>query len=112
MRGFRIALLLLALGAPAISRADALGDVHAREADVARVDGERAQLEARRGKLEADGKQLSQEIEQLKAQPAGVRRDARLQELLAQQQTAADALQKLAADARSKSQAVLSARRA
>jgi hypothetical protein len=112
MRGFRVAVLLLALGAPAVSKADALGDVHAREADVQRLDGERAQLEARRGKLEADGKQLSQEIEQLKAQPAGVRRDARLQELLAQQQTAADALQKLAADARTRAQSVLSARRA
>jgi hypothetical protein len=112
MRGFRVAVLLLALGAPAISRADALGDVRTRDAEVTRLDGERVQLEARRSKLEADGKQLSQEIEQLKAQPAGVRRDARLQELLAQQQTAADQLQKLASDARSRAQAVLSARRA
>jgi hypothetical protein len=112
MRGLRIAFVVLALAAPAVSRADALGDVRARESDLVRVDGERAQLEARRIKLEADSRRLAGEIDRAKAEAPGVRRDARLQELLAQQQSAADELQKIAADARARSQSVLTARRA
>jgi len=105
-------LFALALSAPAVGRADALGDVRAREADVQRLEGERAQLDARRGKLETESQRLAGEIDRAKAEAPGVRRDARLQELLAQHESAADELQKLSADSRARAQAVLQARRA
>src|SRR6478735_1567034 len=78
----------LCVGAPAL--ADALSDVRAREIDVQRLDGERGQLEVRRARLEAESQRLAAQIDGAKAEPAGVGRDARLQDLLARQQVAAD----------------------
>jgi hypothetical protein len=104
-----IAFVALLIGGSA--RADLAGDLRAREVDVARLETERTQLEARRGRLASESQRLAGEIERTKAEPPGVRRDAQLQELLAQQQSTADELQRLSAIERTQAQSLLQARR-
>src|SRR4051812_41156999 len=106
-----IALFFAALQAgPA--RADAIGDVRTQQLEVTRLDGERAQLDGRRVRLEHESQDLAAEIERVKAEPAGVRRDFRLQELLASSQAKTSELERVAGDLRTRSQSLVSARRA
>jgi hypothetical protein len=106
-----VALLgTLALAAPA--HADALSEVRGRAAQVTRLENQRAQLDGQRTVLERESQALSSEIDRQKAEPAGLRRDARLQELLAAQKTKADALQKEAGALRAGVSQLTSARRA
>jgi hypothetical protein len=90
-----VTVVLLALATPA--RADVVSDAQAR---VQKLDGERVQLETRRAQLERDHDALAAEIEALKAQPAGVRRDFRLSQLLAAAKAKADELTRVAAELR------------
>jgi len=111
MRLFAVAVLVAVLGSTTPVRADALGEVRARQADVQRLDQERAQLDGRRVRLEQESQALAGEIEQLKTEPAGVRRDFRLQELLPLSKAKSDELERVSADLRSRNQALSSARR-
>jgi hypothetical protein len=89
-------ILLLALAArPA--HADAVSDAQAR---VLKLENETAQLDGRRLRLEYDANSLAAEIERVKAEPTGVRRDFRLRELLASSKAKADELTRIAAELR------------
>ena len=109
----RVLLALIAvLALSGVARADALGDVGAQRAQVARLDGERAQLDGRRVRLEHESQELAGDIDRWKAEPAGVRRDLKLQELLAAQQAKASELDQVAGELRARSSSLLAARRA
>jgi hypothetical protein len=109
----RVAIaLFFALATPGLARADALGDVRSAQAEVTRLDSERAQLDGRRVRLEHESQELAAEIEHQKAEPAGVRHDLKLQELLAASQAKTSDLDKVAGDLRGRSQSLLAARRA
>jgi hypothetical protein len=111
-RPLAAALLLAGLvSASGLARADAYGDVRAQQAEVQRLDGERAQLEGRRVRLEHESRELGAEIEQLKRQSAGVRRDLRLQDLLAGAKARSDELERVAAELRWRASALEGARR-
>ncbi len=105
-----IALFFAAVQA-APARADALGDVQAQQLEVTRLDGERAQLDGRRVRLEHESQELAAEIEREKAEAPGVRRDFRLQELLAASQAKTSELERVASDLRARTQSLTGARR-
>jgi hypothetical protein len=107
VRGVVTVFLLIGL-----AHADALSDLRAREAEVVKRDGERAQADKAFKKLSQEGQALAADIEKLKAEPAGVRRDFRLQELLADAKAKSDALEKLSAEQRAKAAPLANARRA
>src|SRR5262245_51154333 len=88
-------LTLVAYGFPALGQP--LAPI---EREVAQLEVSQAQLLGRRVRLEKESQELSQEIDRQKAAPAGVRRDLRLQELLAAAKTKADELTRLAAEVR------------
>jgi hypothetical protein len=108
MRALCILGLLAAMAAYAFG--DALGDARAREAEVARVTAEAAKLEARQRLFAGDSSRLAAEIDKLKSEPVGVRRDSRLEELLAAQKARSDELALLSPE-RHKKQAQLTASR-
>src|SRR5258706_3864387 len=105
-------VLAIALLVPVAARADALDDVRARESEVRAVDAQRAQLDARRAQLEHDAQSLAAEVERAKAEPAGVRRDLKLGELLAASRAKADELDRVAGDLRARQAQLAPARRA
>jgi hypothetical protein len=103
-----LAVLLLVGSA----HADALTDLRARESEVVRLDGERLQADKNLKKLSSESQALAADIEKVKAEPAGVRRDFRLQELLAAAKVKADELDRLSAEQRGRSAPLAQARRA
>jgi hypothetical protein len=88
MRALCILGLLGALSAYAFG--DALGELRAREAEVARAALDADKLEARQKQLAAESGKLAAEIDRLKSEP--LRRDARLEEALAAQKSRSDEL--------------------
>jgi hypothetical protein len=112
MLGMRPALVLAVAVFAAGGVARAADDiVSAWEQEVADLDAARERVAQRKGALEAESRAEAVEIEQLKSQPAGFRRDLRLGELLASAQQRADELSKVAAELRAREQAVAEARR-
>ena len=111
MLGIRPALVLavatLAVGGAARAADDI---VSAWEQKVAELDTARAQVAQRKVALETQSRAEAVEIDRLKAQPAGFRRDLRLGELLASAQQRADELSKVAVELRAHEQAVAAAR--
>jgi hypothetical protein len=91
--------------------ADTLGDVAAAQREVGQLDGARLQVDARRTGLESESQALAREIERVKAEPEGVRRSLRLQELLAGAKAKADELEVVAGLLRQRAGALDVARR-
>src|SRR5438309_88898 len=75
-RIFQLFALLAVLAGPAF--AETVGESQTR---VVRLENEWTQLDASRVRLETESSQLAGDIERVKAEPAGVRRDFRLREL-------------------------------
>jgi hypothetical protein len=110
MRSCIIGLALLVVTAvPA--RADVLTDVVADQRAVSTLDAARAQVDGHRVALEAQSQEAAAQIEKLKDQPAGIRRDAKLQELLAAQKATSDELERVAGDLRGRTSLLAGARR-
>ncbi|HEX4352338.1 MAG TPA: hypothetical protein VHZ95_05475 [Polyangiales bacterium] len=103
--------LLVLFAATAPARADVWADVAATERAIGQLDSARAQVEGRRRELEQQSRELATQIEAVKAEPAGVRRDANLQELLAAQRSKSDELEHLSADLRGRVSLLAGARR-
>ncbi len=85
-RLFPLLALVALLGArPAFADASpaSLGELQSR---LVKQENESAQLTGRRVRLEQESNDLGAEIERVQAEPAGVRRDFKLRELLAQAQ--------------------------
>jgi hypothetical protein len=110
MRGCVIGLVLLAL-AGGSAHADALADVVADQRAVTTLDAARAKVEGHRVALEAQSRDAATQIERLKISPAGIRRDAQLQELLAAQKATSDELERVAGDLRGRSSLLTGARK-
>jgi hypothetical protein len=106
-RLFTLLTLLAALAGPAF--AETIGESQAR---VIRLENEWTQLDASRVRLERESGELAAEIERSKAEPAGVRRDFRLRELLASAKTRADELTRVAGELRARTAPLGEARRA
>jgi hypothetical protein len=106
-RIFQLSALLALLSGAAL--ADAIGDAQVR---VVQLENQWAQLDAGRVRLERDSSQLAGEIERVKAEPDGVRRDFRLRELLASAKSKADELTQVAAQERALGAPLSDARRA
>ena len=106
-RGVLAAVFLLA-ATPA--RADVWADLAADQRAVTQLDAARAGADARKLELERDSADLAAQIEKLKSD-TGVRRDARLQELLATQKQKSDELERLASDLRGRGSLLAGARR-
>ena len=112
MAGMRLAGALLVLfAATAPARADVWADVAATERAIGQLDSARVQVEGRRRALEQQSRELAAQIEAAKAEPAGVRRDANLQELLAAQRSKSDELEHLSVDLRGRASLLAGARR-
>jgi len=97
---------LLALPARADVWADLASDSHA----VTQLDGARRDAEAKQAALARDNDALAAQIERVKTD-GGVRRDARLQELLAAQKQKSDELERLASDLRGRTSLLNGARK-
>jgi hypothetical protein len=80
-----------------VASADELGDARSR---VIKLENDWTQLDASRVRLERESNDLGAQIEQVKSEPAGVRRDFKLRELLAQAKSKADELTRVAAELR------------
>jgi len=109
MKRFFQLLALLALCGATPAFAETVGESQAR---VVRLENEWMQLDASRVRLETESGQLAGDIEHVKAEAAGVRRDFRLRELLAAQKAKADELTRVAADLRARVAPLTEARRA
>jgi hypothetical protein len=109
MKRFFQLLTLLALCGSGPAFAETVGESQAR---VVRLENEWMQVDASRARLENESSQLAGDIEHVKAEAAGVRRDFRLRELLAAQKTKADELTRVAADLRGRAAPLTEARRA
>jgi hypothetical protein len=105
--GFVLAVLLLAT-APA--RADVWADLAGDQRAVGQLESSRAQVDARRKDLERDSAQLAADIERVKSE-TGVRRDAKLQELLATQKQKSDELERIGSDLRGRASLLAGARK-
>jgi hypothetical protein len=110
MRWCVVGLALLVVSAQP-ARADVLADVVADHRAVTTLDAARAQVDGHRVALEAQSQEAAAQIEKLKNQPAGIRRDARLQELLAAQKATSDELERVAGDLRGRSSLLSGARK-
>src|SRR5438552_1748468 len=106
-RIFQLFALLAVLAGPAF--AETVGESQTR---VVRLENEWTQLDASRVRLETESSQLAGDIERVKAEPAGVRRDFRLRELLASAKAKADELTRVAAELRARTAPLSDARRA
>jgi hypothetical protein len=108
----RSGLLLLAvlLLATTPARADVWGDLAADQRAVSQLEFTRLDAEARKRQLEHDSADLAAQIERQKSD-SGVRRDARLQELLAAQKAKSDELDGLASEVRGRVSLLAGARR-
>jgi prefoldin subunit 5 len=104
-------VLALSMLATAPARADVWADLGADQHAVAQLDSARSEVDARRQLLERQSEELATQIERLKAAAGGVRRDARLQELLAAQRAKSDELERLASDLRGRTSLLAGARR-
>jgi len=93
-------------------RAAPLDPLRAREAEIARLDAERSVFGSRMQRLEIESRGLANQIEKLKGEPAGVRHDARLQELLAIARGKSDELERLSSELRARSAPLANGRRA
>jgi hypothetical protein len=102
-------LLVLATAMPA--RADVWADLAADQRAVVQLDAARAQSEERRIALEQQSQRLATEIDRLKGEPGGVRRDLQLQEQLAAQKAKSDELERLASELRGRLSLLTGARR-
>jgi hypothetical protein len=105
-RFFQLLVLLVAFGGSAF--AQNVGESHGR---VIKLENEWTRLDASRVRLERESGVLSAEIEKVKAEPDGVRRDFRLRELLASAKTKADELTRVAAELRARTAGLTEARR-
>jgi hypothetical protein len=99
-------------GADAAGKGDALVELRAREAELARLDAEQTRDQARLKALASTSQELAAEIERVKSEPVGVRRDFQLQELLAAAKSKSDALDRLASELRGRAASLAQARRA
>jgi hypothetical protein len=110
MRPSALALLgMLVAASPA--RADVWTDLAGDERAVTTLDAARAQVDGHRVALEAQSQELAAQIEKLKSQPAGIRRDRKLQELLAAQKATSDELERVAGDLRGRASLLAGARK-
>jgi hypothetical protein len=100
-------LTVLLIATPA--SAETVGESQAR---VVRMENEWTQLDGSRVRLEKESGELGAEIERVKNEPAGVRRDFRLRELLASAKVKADDLTRVAAELRARTAPLAEARRA
>ncbi|HEX6837175.1 MAG TPA: hypothetical protein VF334_11415, partial [Polyangia bacterium] len=103
-------VLAVSLLAAAPARADVWADLGSDQRAVAQLESGRAGTEARKQQLERDSSALAAQIEKLKNE-TGVRRDARLQELLAAQKQKSDELERLASDLRGRASLLAGARK-
>src|SRR6185369_7585826 len=85
-------LLVLATAMPAW--AEPWADLAADQQAIQQLETARAQTDARRATLERESQGLGSEIERLKAETAGVRRDLKLQSQLAAQKAKSDELER------------------
>src|SRR5438270_10245396 len=104
------ALFVLTL-ATAPARADVWADRGADQRAVREFEVARDDVAARKAALERDSHRLAADIERLKSEPAGVRRDARLQELLAAQKGKSDELERVVGEQRGRLSLLGGARR-
>jgi hypothetical protein len=104
------ALFVLTL-ATAPARADVWADLGNDQRAVRELEAARADVHARKAALERDSQRLAADIERLKAEPAGVRRDARLQEALATQKAKSDELERVVSEQRGRLSLLAGARR-
>jgi hypothetical protein len=102
-------LVLVAAASPA--RADLWADLAATQRAIGQLDAARVQTETRRAELEQQSRALAAQIERVKAEPAGVRRDLQLQDLLAAQRAKSDDLDHVAAELRGRVSLLGGARR-
>ncbi len=103
-------LLVLLLLATAPARADVWADLGADQHAVAQLQSARHDADARRTQLEQQNRDLAAQIERVKSE-GGVRRDLRLQGLLAAQKAKSDQLDELASDLRGRASLLAGARR-
>jgi hypothetical protein len=106
-----VVALLLTVGVAAPVRGDALDEVRTAQGEVSQLDGARAQLDGQRARLERDSHDLAAQIEQAKAEPAGVRHDLKLGELLAASKAKTDELERVATELRARNASLSTARR-
>lgn len=104
------ALLVLML-ATAPARADAPADLGADQRAVTQLERTHDEVDHRRALLEQQSQTLASQIERAKTEPAGVRRDLALQELLSAQKAKSDELERVATDLRGRSSLLSGARR-
>ncbi len=102
-------LVVLATATPA--RADVWADLTADQQAIVQLEAARSQTEVRRGALEKQSQALGAEIDRLKAETAGVRRDLKLQGELAAQKAKSDELEKVGTELRGRLSALATARR-
>jgi len=105
--GSVLAVLLLAT-TPA--RADVYADLAADQRAVGLLEAARTPVEAHQKQLARDNDDLAAQIERVKAE-GGVRRDAKLQELLAAQKQKSDELERVASDLRGRASLLAGARK-
>ena len=105
------AALLVLFAATTPARADVWADLDATERAIGQLDSARAQVDDHRRELEQQSRDLAAQIEATKAEPTGVRRDLKLQELLAAQRAKSDELEHLTSDLRGRVSLLAGARR-
>jgi hypothetical protein len=110
MRVCGVGLVLLVVSAQP-ARADMLADVAADHRAVVALEAARAQVDGHRVALEAQSQEAAAQIEKLKKEPAGIRRDGKLQELLAAQKATSDELERVAGDLRGRTSLLAGARK-
>src|SRR5438309_727488 len=109
MRGVTALFVVLLATSPA--RADVWADLAAGQRAVGQLEFARDDADHRRAELERQSQALAGEIERTKGEAAGVRRDLKLQELLAAQKAKSDELERVAGDLRGRSSLLVGARR-
>jgi hypothetical protein len=102
-------LVVLATATPA--RADVWADLTADQQAIVQLEASRSQTEGHRGALEKQSQALGAEIDRLKGETAGVRRDLKLQGELAAQKAKSDELEKVGTELRGRLSALAMARR-
>jgi hypothetical protein len=103
--------LFVALLQGGVARADLTEDVRSGRAAVERAESARQEREQRQRQLLGESRSLANQIDALKHEPEGVRRDARLRTLLAAAQGKSDELERLSAEDREGSAALQLSRR-
>jgi hypothetical protein len=111
LRSQTLVATLALLASLATAAADPVGDVRALRADLSSREASRAQADRHRAELEGRSQALAAQIDAEKQRAAGIARDRRLQELLAEAHSRAEELEHVAADLRDKDQAIAGLRR-